>query len=135
MAASDWIAPLAWTLPLAAMVSGSGVLVAEVARRTADGRLGPNQVAGIRTRATMRSVEAWVVAHSAGRRSTLWGARTLMATGPVTLAIATLLGVTAGDGVEAFQVSTSIGLLAGVVLATALITVGARQGHRAASGR
>ena len=127
-----WIGGLAWTVPLAVLVSGSGALVANVARRAVDGRLGPNQVAGIRTRATLRSAEAWSVAHVAGLRPTLWGARTLLATGPLTLAVGGGVALVRADRVEGYRLGFALVLLGGVALATALIALGARRGHRAA---
>jgi hypothetical protein len=41
--------------------------VAAIDRRAADGRLGRNAVAGIRTRATLRSDAAWRAGHAAAR--------------------------------------------------------------------
>lgn len=55
---------------LVVVMAGSGVALIWMARATASGRLGRNQLAGIRLPATMASDEAWLVAHQAARRPT-----------------------------------------------------------------
>jgi len=55
--------PLLAQILLALVMSGSGVLLFWVARAAARGRLRRNMVAGIRTRATLASDEAWIAAH------------------------------------------------------------------------
>lgn len=54
---------------LAVVMALSGVLMIWMARATASGRLGRNDVAGIRTPATLASDEAWLAAHRRARRS------------------------------------------------------------------
>lgn len=54
-------------LILAVTLLGAGAVQIWVARATASGRLGRNVAAGIRTRATMASDEAWLAAHRAAR--------------------------------------------------------------------
>ncbi|MDY0913695.1 hypothetical protein GTU73_01720 [Rathayibacter sp. VKM Ac-2804] len=56
---------------LGLVMLGSGVLVLWAARAAASGRLGRNQVAGIRTASTLASDAAWLAAHRRAERSTL----------------------------------------------------------------
>lgn len=48
---------------LAVLLVGTGVLLLWLARATVSGRVRRNQVAGIRTPATLASDEAWLAAH------------------------------------------------------------------------
>ena len=59
--------PLAASVLVALVLVGAGLLVASVTRRAADGRLPRNDVAGLRTRATLRSDAAWRAGHAAAR--------------------------------------------------------------------
>ena len=60
---ADTIADVVLLLVLA----GAGVLLVWCARATASGRLGRNQLAGIRTATTLASDDAWRTAHRAAR--------------------------------------------------------------------
>lgn len=51
----------------------AGVVMLWLARATASGRLGRNQLAGVRTAATLRSDEAWLAGHRAAERPTKIG--------------------------------------------------------------
>ncbi|WP_104087427.1 MULTISPECIES: SdpI family protein [unclassified Cryobacterium] len=51
---------------------GSGVLLLWMAQAAASGRLGRNQVAGIRLPLTMASDSAWLAAHVAAKRPIRW---------------------------------------------------------------
>lgn len=71
--------PIGWTAALILMVTVTLVMVAVgwlvivIAERAADGRLGSNGLAGIRTRATRSSDEAWRAAHQVAERPTaIW---------------------------------------------------------------
>lgn len=55
-------------------MTGSGILLFWMAKATSSGRLGRNQVAGIRIPSTLASDEAWLAAHRRAERPTLWGA-------------------------------------------------------------
>ncbi|GAB3044192.1 SdpI family protein [Sediminivirga luteola] len=57
---------------LACSMMGSGVLLLWIAEAAANGRLRRNQLAGIRTAATLASDEAWLAAHRRARPSTRW---------------------------------------------------------------
>ncbi len=50
---------------LAVILAVSGVVVVTIARRGADGRLGRNGLAGLRTKASRASDQAWLAAHQA----------------------------------------------------------------------
>ena len=59
--------PFAVALGIGALLAGTGLAVALLTRRAADGRLRRNALAGIRTRATLSSDEAWRTGHAAAR--------------------------------------------------------------------
>lgn len=111
------------------MLVGPAVLVAGalVVRRivvaAAEGRLRPNQLAGLRTTATLSSEEAWRAGHAAGRR----------VTGQAALGSALLAGVAGVLAVVDGASDVGVGLVltsAGVLLA-GVVTSGV-QAHRAA---
>ena len=107
-------------LALAALHCSCGALVALVTRRAADGRLRRNQLAGIRTAATMRDDAAWRAGHAAAvphsdAAGIAFGLSGLLA------ALAPSAPVFAGV------------LLVGVTVAGALLLLGARRAVRAAS--
>ena len=52
------------------VMAGAGVLILWMASAAADGRLGRNQIAGIRLPSTLVSDRAWLAAHRAARRPT-----------------------------------------------------------------
>ncbi|MGW6266069.1 SdpI family protein [Cellulosimicrobium funkei] len=54
-------------LVLLLVLAGAGLLLVWCARATASGRIGRNQVAGIRTATTLASDDAWRTAHRAAR--------------------------------------------------------------------
>jgi len=60
---------------------GSGIVLWVVAERTADGRVDLNRYAGIRTRTTLNSEEAWVAGHRAAKRGTQVAATLIGLTG------------------------------------------------------
>ena len=70
-----------------------GWLVIDLAKKAADGRLGRNGIAGIRTKATRASDEAWLAAHKAGLKRSVLAGRILMGSG-----IAAALGLLIGYG-------------------------------------
>jgi hypothetical protein len=71
----------ALALLLAVLLLIAAVVLWAVAARAADGSLGPNRWAGLRTRATMASPEAWVTANRAARAGMRTAAVTLGITG------------------------------------------------------
>ena len=62
--------PAATSILLGAILVVSGLFVIAIAQRGADGRIGPNRIAGVRTAATLKSPEAWMAAHEAALGST-----------------------------------------------------------------
>ncbi|MCB2224903.1 MAG: SdpI family protein [Actinobacteria bacterium] len=101
----------------------AGLLIMWLAARMADGRFRRNKWAGIRTPSTMKSDEAWRVAHEAGAPA-MSAAGTLGAAGGITGIIAAFLGF--GEGVV-------VGLiLIGAALMTVLLIVATVKGARAA---
>ena len=124
-----WPAAIALMVIVGVVLVGSGWLVIEVARRTADGRLGPNGWAGTRTKATRSSPEAWQAAHKAGLDRTLQGGWACIATGVLSIPIGLALG---GD--DANRATTVWGVAVGVgsLILTILIVMGAVQSQAAA---
>jgi len=115
----SWIAAFALIFGIGALVAASGWLVIEVARRAADGRLGPNGWAGTRTRSTRSSPEAWQAAHLAGLAPSLLSGRIFIASALVGVA-----GMVSGDPETAVAIwGVVIGV--GVLVATAVLLYGA----------
>jgi uncharacterized membrane protein len=65
--AADDSVPFLVAVFLGAAMIAAGVVIAVTTNRAIDGRLGPNRAAGIRTKATRASSEAWVAAHRAAK--------------------------------------------------------------------
>lgn len=127
--------PGSWAVPAAIMV-GVGLLLAitgrfvmSIADRAADGQLGPNALAGVRTRATTASPEAWLVAHRAARSPTKVGGLAIILAGPVSALFAVLLA--SDDPDRALAIWGSV-LTALAIVAVIPIVLGAVRGHRAA---
>ena len=101
----------------------SGLLIMWMGGRMANRRLKRNKWAGIRTPSTMKSDEAWFIAHEAGA-PLMTTAGTLAAAGGLTGIVAALLG--GSEGVVAGLI------LAGALLMTVLLIVATVRGARAA---
>ncbi len=127
--------PISWGGAAAIMAGVGAILIASgfgviaIANRTADGRIGPNVLMGVRTRATRSSDGAWRVAHEVARRPTIIAGWILIATAVVGAALGGLVGW--GDA-ERAMVTWSITLGVGCVALTAFAVQGAVDGHRAA---
>ncbi len=121
----------AWALMLGVglLLFGAGALVASIARRTADGRIGVNGLAGIRTQTTRSSPQAWQAAHEAGLASTVFGGRAMQVSAVVAPIAGVLLGQTDWDRVV---MSWSIAIGLGIALSVSLVIYGAILGQRAA---
>jgi uncharacterized membrane protein len=128
--------PTTWTVVIVTMVLvglilvASGLAVSVIAQRTADGRIGPNGIAGIRTRATNSSDEAWLAAHREGRKLSVWGGWVMALSAPVAAGVGVLVGV--GRNADRAMLGWGIAVGVGAVASTALIVTGAVRGHRAA---
>jgi len=112
--------PLLAAVGLALLLGAGGVLVAAVSRRAADGRLGRNSYAGVRTASTMRSDAAWIAGHAA--------AVPLSDSAAVVFVISGLAALVIRQG-NAFPLV----LIGGSVLGTALLLVAARKAVLAAA--
>ena len=100
-----------------------GFFIMWMGSRMADRRFKRNKWAGIRTPSTMKSDEAWYVAHDAGA-PLMSAAGTLGAAGGLTGIVAALLGASEG---------LVVGLiLGGVVLMSLLLIAATVRGARAA---
>lgn len=113
--------PLVAAVLLGLLLVLCGALVSAVSRRAADGRLGPNGLAGIRTSATLRSGAAWRAGHRAARGlSDVSGA---------------VFAVTGLGAMGLRDAPWFAGwLLVGTLLATAVLLVAARRAVVAAAG-
>ncbi len=114
-----WIAASALMFGVGALVAASGWIAIEVARRAADGRLGPNGWAGTRTRATRSSPEAWKAAHLAALPPSVLSGRVFIAS-----AVLGLFGIVSGDPETAVAI-WGIVIGVGVLVATAVLLYGA----------
>jgi len=112
--------PLLAQILLALVMSGSGVLLFWVARAAARGRLRRNMVAGIRTRATLASDEAWLAAHRRAERPTRLAGWASIVTGLCAFVPADLEGL------------VWVVLLIGTAVMLGLVVYGAKLGHDAA---
>ena len=122
----SWIATLALMLGIGALLAASGWFVIEIARRAADGRLGPNVWAGTRTRATRSSPEAWKAAHLAALSPSVFSGRVFIAS-----AVLGLFGIVSGDPETAVAI-WGIVIGVGVLVATAVLLYGAWLSQRTA---
>lgn len=127
--------PIGWTAALILMVTvslvmmASGWLVIWVARKTADGTLGSNGWAGIRTKTTRSSDAAWAAAHQVAERPTIMAGWASIFSGVV----AFLLAVVFGDGdAELATLIWSVAIMVGGTLLLIFVVVGAWRGQKAA---
>ena len=104
---------------LAIVMVGAGVLQLWMATATASGRLGRNQIAGIRIPATLASDEAWLAGHRRAKRSAQYAGWCAIVTG--------LLAFTP---LETWLVVVSV--LVGSVAMLVFVLYGASVGGRAA---
>lgn len=100
-------------------MAGSGVLQLWMASATAGGRLGRNQIAGIRTPATLESDEAWLAGHRRAKRSGQYAGWCAIVTG--------LLALTP---IDTWVVVVAV--LVGAMLMLVFVLYGASVGGRAA---
>lgn len=128
----SWAEALGVGGSLAIVIAGAGVLVREVAVRTADGRWGRNSVAGIRTKATQSSDAAWLAAHEAGERTSRLGGVVAIVAGLSALMLGPALAVGGGSPEHYFVAAMTI-IGVGVALMALLVVAGAVSGHRAAA--
>lgn len=121
-----------WILMIAcgAIMVGSGILLISVANRTADGRLGPNGWAGIRTAATRSSPEAWAAAHKAGHGLSVLGGWAMAASAFLACIAALFFG---GDDPNKATTTWAIAIFIGTMISTGLLILGARKGTQAAA--
>ena len=106
--------PLTAALLVGLLCVVSGIAVAVIDRRAADGRLGRNALAGIRIRSTLRSDAAWRAGHAAARRASDAAGAVFVVTG---LAATVVRPAPWFAGV----------VLAGTLGAVAVLLVGVRQ--------
>ena len=125
----SWGAAAALMIGVGALMVVAGWATIVITRRAPDGRTGPNRVAGIRTRATRASPEAWAAAHREGLPGTIRGARILMASG----VISPIVGIAiAPDDAEAATGAWGIAILVGALLGSVILIRAARLANRVA---
>lgn len=93
---------------------GAGILVRKLARRAADGDLGRNGYAGIRTKSTLASDEAWLAGHKAALAWSLRSGLMFSISGAVCMVLAV---ASALASMAVILVGAGLGLLA-LILAT-----------------
>lgn len=128
----SWGMAIGMVVVIALVLIGSGALAVGIAARGADGRLKRNGLAGIRTRATMASDEAWLAAQVAGERSTRIGGWTMAAAGLVAPLGAAVWWTVADDGPGGFLLVWGVLILALTLVAVIPFVMGVVQGQRAA---
>lgn len=111
------------------IIALSGVLVVWVANRAADGRLGMNSWAGVRTKATQSSPEAWSIGNRVARPSTVNGGWLLVMGGLVSAVFPTVFVGGDSDQFAAVWAGTVL-LFSGP--AVGMILYGTWLGNRAA---
>ena len=130
-------------LVMFAVMAGAGLMLIWMARAAASGKLKRNSVAGIRTRKTMASEEAWRAAHVRAKKPTLLAGVVSLVGGLVALLLAgtTAIAITVAvvsfiGGVIALLPIGMGAIMFAVMVATgvtfALVVYGAIIGGRAA---
>lgn len=126
--------------PTAALIFGvligiimwiSGGLVIELNKRAIDGRMKRSRIAGIRTKATLASEEAWVAGHQAGHQSAIVAGVLAMASGVMCVVFAVLAITKVMSGASA-MLAIAAAAVGGSILLVAFLTVGTVQANRAA---
>ena len=120
---------------MAAMVSvglltvGAGYLVIWSAKLAASGEIKRNNGwAGIRTRATASSDEAWLAAHQEAEALTVWGGWVFMASAILAPVLALVLTNTDEQATTVWGIGLTIGIVAG----TGFVMLAASRGNAAA---
>lgn len=130
--AITWTAALGLTAGIGLLMVVTGVFVMGIAIRAADGRLGKNRLAGIRTRATLSSDEAWQAAHQAGRELTIMAGWISVATGVVPVLVGAFLALFDLTSPDNYMVIWTALLMIGIAGLLVAAVAGALKGNRAA---
>lgn len=116
---------------LAIALVGGGLLVWLLAVRAGSGEVARNAVAGVRTKATMASDDAWLAGQKAAEAPTAAGGKVSVASGVVSAVVALLLMLGAIDEPIGGALILAAALI-GVVAMFVLVACGAVFGNRAA---
>lgn len=128
----SWAVAAVITLPVTAIMIFSGLFAKGLAERAADGRVGRNRLAGLRTPATLASDEAWSAGQQAALADTVRGGELGAWISALALVVAWGLGALGVVGPEGTVVIWTIVLLTGVVVMAGLLVRGAIRGNAAA---
>lgn len=112
-----------------ALLAVSGLVIIGISVRAADGRLGRNRLAGVRTKATLSSDEAWRIGNETAQRKTKQAGWACIGAALVSPTLALLVGW--GDTERAIAI-WAIAIGVGTVLLTLLAIKAAIDGNRAA---
>ena len=112
--------PFVVALLLGLAMVAAGVLIAVVNNRAADGRISVNHGAGIRTKETMASEEAWRAAHRAAKPMNQFASVIAVVTGFAVMALSS-------SATALYTV-----LFVGLALFVPIVVLAAVIGHRAA---
>lgn len=107
----------------------TGWLVIWTAQRAADGKMGRNAIAGIRTKTTRASDEAWMAAHTAGLKPTRLAGWATIASGVAAVVIG--VAFSDSDAQRAMSIWT-VAIFIGCMVLLGFSGYGAWKGHQAA---
>jgi len=113
-------------------LTAAGFVVRSIAERGASGAMDRDGLAGIRTRATMASDQAWLVGHQAGLAPTKLGGLALVATGTLGIGSGPIMTAFGRWDPNAFMMWWTVSLLIGLFGSVSLIIYGTAVGDRAA---
>lgn len=128
----SWLGAFGLAGGIGALMVVSGLSIISIANRAADGRLDKNWAAGIRTKATLSSDEAWLAAHRAGQERTVLAGKLSIASGVVPFVLAAFLAATSLISADTFVGVWFALLMVGIAAMLTAVISGAVQGNRAA---
>ncbi|MGH1488443.1 MAG: SdpI family protein [Acidimicrobiales bacterium] len=128
----SWAGALGLTAAIGLIMVAAGIAVIVVSKRAADGRLKKNRLAGIRTKATLSSDEAWDAAHRAGLGPSIVGGWISIATGIVPVLIGAVLALFDLATAEQYMLVWTVLYVIGVAGLLVAVVLGAVNGNRAA---
>lgn len=128
--------PWAGFILVAGLTSGitaaAGVFVRELARKAARGELERNRVAGMRTKATLASDEAWLAGHIAAEADSVLGGHAMIGSSVIAFAAPALLGIVGVIRAEVALIVWTVLLMIGVAVLLIYMVRATRAANHAA---